>query len=56
VWLERPGAPRTIVGWFREFETLYPRTYWLSRAADLLPESRVQADTACTIELTLASR
>jgi hypothetical protein len=56
VWLERPGSPRTIVGWFREFAPLYPRTYWLARAVDVAPESRVQSDTPCAIELTLAAR
>ena len=56
LWIERPGAPRTIVGWFREFETLYPRTYWLARASDLPPESRFQSDAPCTVELTLAAR
>jgi hypothetical protein len=55
IWLERPGAPRTIVGWFRDGEALYRRTYWLARPAALLPESRVQADAACAIELTLIS-
>ncbi len=56
VWIERPGSPRTIVGWFRNIEALYPRTYWLARAADLPVESRVEADSACRVELTLAAR
>jgi hypothetical protein len=56
VWIERPGAARTIVGWFKDADARHPRAYWLARAADLPPESRVQADTACTIELTLAAR
>ena len=56
LWLERPGAPRTIVGWFRDADARYPRTYWLARAADLPPESRLQADAACELELTLATR
>lgn len=56
MWLERPGSPRTILGWFRNYETLYPRTYWLARSADLPAESRVAADASCTVELTLASR
>jgi mono/diheme cytochrome c family protein len=56
LWLERPGAPRTILGWFRDYESRYPRTYWLARAAELSPESRVQGDGPCTIEVTLAAR
>lgn len=56
VWLERPGAPRTIVGWFRDYDPRYPRTYWLARTADLPPESRVQADAPCGVELTLVTR
>jgi len=53
VWLERPGAPRAIVGWFRDTDARYPRTYWLARGTDLPPESRVQSDVACTVALTL---
>lgn len=56
LWLERPGAPRTVVGWFRDYETLYPRAYWLARPEELSPESRLAGDSACTVELTLASR
>lgn len=54
IWLERPGAPRTIVGWFRDADPRYPRAYWLAQATDLPPESRVQADASCRVELTLA--
>jgi len=54
IWLERPGAPRTIVGWFRDADARYPRAYWLARPTDLPPESRVQSDTPCTAQLTLA--
>jgi hypothetical protein len=56
MWLERPGAPRVIVGWFRDTDPRYPRAYWLARATDLPPESRVQADAPCRVELTLAAR
>ena len=55
LWLERPGSPRAIVGWFRDARAAYPRTYWLARPLDLVPESRVQSDTACTVELTVVS-
>jgi len=56
VWLERPGAPQLIVGWFRHVEAAYPRTYWLDRAVDLPLESRLQADGPCAMEVTLAAR
>jgi hypothetical protein len=56
LWLERPGAPRVIVGWFRDTDARYPRAYWLARPADLPPESRVLSDAPCSVELTLASR
>ena len=56
VWLERPGAPQAILGWFRDVESLYQRTFWLARAAELTPESRIAADAACALELTLVSR
>jgi len=56
LWLERPGAPQVIVGWFRETESLYPRTFWLARPPELVPESRIASDAACSVELTLAAR
>lgn len=56
VWLERAGAPHVIIGWFRDAEALYPRTYWLARPIGLTPESRIAADASCEMELTLASR
>jgi hypothetical protein len=56
IWIERAGAPRTIVGWFRDFQAEYARTYWLARAAELPLEARLQADVPCAVELTLASR
>jgi mono/diheme cytochrome c family protein len=56
VWLERPGAPQMIVGWFRDVEALYPRTFWLARPLELSPESRIAANAPCLMELTLASR
>ena len=53
IWLETPGAPRGIVGWFRDADPRYPRAYWLARPSDLPPESRLQADVPCRLELTL---
>ena len=52
--LSRPGAPAAILGWFREFDPLYPRTYWLVRPIEMGPETRLAADGPCRVELTLA--
>jgi hypothetical protein len=56
LWLERPGAAQVVVGWFKDVEPLYPRTYWLAHPADLPPESRIASDNGCIVELTLAAR
>jgi hypothetical protein len=55
IWLERAGAPRTIVGWFRDFNPRVPRTYWLARPADLPIDARLQGDVTCQALLTLVS-
>jgi len=54
IWLQRPGAPAAIVGWFRDFEPAFARTYWLARPLELSPDSRLQSDARCTIQLTLS--
>ena len=54
IWLQRPGAPTTIVGWFRDFEPGFSRTYWLARPLELSSDSRLRSDTRCTIQLTLS--
>jgi hypothetical protein len=53
IWLERLGAPRTVIGWFREVESRYARAYWLARPADFPVEARLQADGRCELEITL---
>ena len=55
IWLERAGAPKTIIGWFREFDPRFPRTYWLARPADLPIDARLQSDAPCELQLTLLS-
>jgi hypothetical protein len=55
VWLERAGAPKTIVGWFRDFDPRFPRAYWLARPVDLPIEARLLADASCQLQLTLLS-
>lgn len=54
--IARPGAPAAIVGWFRDFDPLYPRVYWLVRPIEMAPDTRLVADGPCRIELTLAGR
>ena len=54
IWLQRPGAPATIVGWFRDFDPAFARTYWLTRPLDLSPDARLESDGRCTIQLTLS--
>jgi hypothetical protein len=56
VWLERAGAPKTIVGWFRDFDARFPRTYWLARPADLPADARLAAEASCNLQLTVISR
>jgi hypothetical protein len=55
LWLERTGGTKTIVGWFRDFDPAFARTYWLARPADFRVDARLQSDAPCTVELTLAS-
>jgi hypothetical protein len=55
IWLERPGAPKTIAGWFRGFDSRFPRTYWLSRPADFPVDARIQGDAPCQLQLVLLS-
>jgi len=53
VWLERVGAPKTIVGWFRDFDPRFPRTYWLARPAEVSTEARLASSERCEAMLTL---
>jgi hypothetical protein len=55
IWIERGGAPKTIVGWFREFDPRFPRTYWLARPADFPAEARLSGSERCEAMLTLTS-
>jgi hypothetical protein len=52
----RAGAPAAMVGWFRDFDPLYPRTYWLQRPADFGADARLVADGACKVELTFVAQ
>ena len=56
LWVARAGAPPAIIGWFRPFDPLYPRTYWLQRPADFSLDARLLSDGPCRVELTLVAR
>jgi mono/diheme cytochrome c family protein len=56
IWIQRPGAPAVIVGWFRDFDPAFARTYWLARPLDAAIDSRLQSDANCLLQLTLAAR
>ncbi len=55
IWIERIGAPRTIVGLFRGFDADYPRTYWLARPPDFSADARLSSSEHCEAVLTLIS-
>ena len=54
--ITRAGAPAIIVGWFRDFDPLYPRAYWLRRPADFAADAQLVSDGPCRVELTLVSQ
>jgi hypothetical protein len=53
--IQRTGAPVTILGWFRDFDPRYPRTYWLARPAEFGVDARMTGDGPCRVELILAT-
>ena len=55
VAVERIGAPGTVVGWFRNVETAFPRTYWFAQPVEFGPDARLRSDGPCEAELTLQS-
>ncbi|HYT65512.1 MAG TPA: hypothetical protein VEL51_03800 [Vicinamibacterales bacterium] len=56
LWVQRPGAPAAIVGWFRDFDPGFARAYWLARPQDLPLDARLQSDAPCSLDLTLTAR
>jgi hypothetical protein len=54
--VERPGAPRTMLGWFRDAEPNFARGYWLARPADLPADGRIQSDAPCELHVTLVAK
>lgn len=55
VAIERLGAPATIVGWFRDFDPSYPRTYWLARPVEFGADARLASDAPCAVSLLLTT-
>ena len=51
--VERIGARPILLGWFRDFERAYPRTYWLQRPVEFGPDARLTSDGVCTAALVL---
>jgi len=51
--IERIGAPPALVGWFRDADPAYDRTYWLRRPLEFGPDARVSSDRPCTAALVL---
>ena len=51
--VERLGARPVLLGWFRDFETAYPRTYWLPRPVEFGADARLSSDGACQAALVL---
>ena len=56
LWIERPGATKTVLAWFRNFDPRFPRTYWLTRPADFPIDARLQSDAPCELDVTLVAR
>jgi hypothetical protein len=53
VAVERIGGPSVIVGWFRDFDPAYPRTYWLRRPLEFGPDARLTSDGPCHAALVM---
>ena len=54
--MDRIGAPPTLLGWFRDFDPAYDRTYWFRRPLDFGPDARLSSDGPCTAALVLKGR
>ena len=51
--VERIGARPALVGWFRDFDPAYPRTYWLQRPLEFGPDARLSSDGPCDAAMVL---
>ena len=51
--LDRIGAASTLVGWFRDFDPAYERTYWLRRPLEFGPDARLTSDAPCSAAVVL---
>jgi len=50
------GAQPELLGWFRNFDPMYTRTYWLQRPIDFAANARLTSDTPCEVDLILTGR
>ena len=54
--LDRIGAASTLIGWFRDFDPAYERTYWLRRPLEFGPDARLTSDGPCSAAVMLKAR
>jgi hypothetical protein len=53
--IERMGGVPAVLGWFRDFEPAYARTYWLARPVEFAADTRIVADAPCEADLVLSA-
>ena len=54
--MDRLGAASALLGWFRDFDPAFNRTYWLQRPLDFGPDARLSSDGPCSAALVLRAR
>jgi hypothetical protein len=50
------GAQPELLGWFRAFDPVYPRMYWLERPIDSAANARLTSDAPCQLDVVLTGR
>jgi len=50
------GAPPVLLGWFRDFDPLYARIYWLAQPIEFAANARLTSDAPCQLDVILAAR
>jgi hypothetical protein len=54
--IERIGAAPALVGWFRNFDPAFSRTYWLQRPLEFGADARLSSDASCSAAVVLRAR
>jgi hypothetical protein len=54
--MDRIGAGSTLLGWFRDFDPAFDRTYWLQRPLDFGADARLSSDGPCQAAVTFRAR